>query len=329
MGLLDNLGLGSSGSNPTNQPQYVLKNPWQNVKSDPNQDIIDAYLSGQQDVTVGGSAATFFDRAAAEAAARQQYNTMRANVSGVYNKQRDTATGRKDTTNTELNKLYTQLAAAYEPLAGQTAERYKTATEVGQKGSADIVARAQDRINQEAAARAAAYAEMGIAGPDAGQLTGSAEIAQRGINDINNVAANWAGLMGAQGAAEQGRNKLDYTGAQDSGTMAQQDVTNMYNRFLESLALQEAQQMAEIGNQEAAQIAQIMQTPEWSGGSAGTTKTINTSGIDESIYNEAMKRALGMSNLDNQIALYEYKRANPAAQSGTTYTAPRSRGRLG
>lgn len=328
MGLLDNLGLGSTNNNPSNQPQYVLKNPWQNVKSDPNQDIIDAYLSGQQDITVGGSAPTFFDRAAAEAAARQQYNTMRANVSGVYGKQRDTATGRKDTTNTELNKLYTQLATAYEPLAGQTAERYKTATEAGQQGSADIVARAQDRINQEAAARAAAYAEMGISGADAGQLTGSAEIAQRGINDINNVSANWAGLMGAQGAAEQGRNKLDYTGAQESGVMAQQDVTNMYNRFLESLALQEAQQMAEIGNQEAAQIAQIMQTPEWSGGSAGTTKTINNSGIDESIYNEAMKRALGMSNLDNQIALYEYKRANPTQSSGTTYTVPQNRSRL-
>lgn len=299
----------------------------QQPQEDPNEAIIRRYLEGQQEVTSGGSAATFFDRAAAEAAARQQYNTMRSNISGVYGKQRDTATGRKDTTNTELNKLYTQLATAYEPLAGQTAERYNTVIQQGQQGSADIVQRSQDRINQEAAARAAAFAEMGISGADAGQLGGSNEIAQRGINDVNATTANWTGLMGAQSGAEQGRNKLDYTGAQESGTMAQKDVTDMYNRFLENLAMQEAQQMAEIGNQEAAQIAQIMQTPEWSGGSAGRTSIVNNSGIDEAIYNEAMKRSLGMSSLDNQIALYNYKNDNPPATSSSTSrgTTPRYR----
>jgi hypothetical protein len=323
MGILEDMGLKTPGK--SNQPQFFRTNPYENVKTDPNRDIIDRYLSGNETVTSGGSAATFFDRAAAEAAARQQYNTMRGNVSGVYQKQRDTATGRRDKTNTELSTLYSQLASAYEPLAGQTQARYNTAIQQGQQGSADIVSRAQERINQEAAARAAAFAEMGIAGADAGRLTGANEIAQRGINDVNATTANWSGLLGAQSGAEQGRNRLDYTGAQESGVMAQRDVTDMFNRYLEQLGLVEAQQLADIGNQEAAAIAQILQTPVWSGGSAGRTSVVNNSGIPEDIYEEAMRNALGMGDFDAWKRQYDYERQYPKnASSNSGYTPPRS-----
>jgi hypothetical protein len=313
--MLDNIDLGITSLIPANYRR----------QTDPNEDIINRYLSGNETVTSGGSAATFFDRAAAEAAARQQYNTMRGNISGVYQKQRDTATGRRDKTNTELGGLYSQLAAAYEPLAAQAGERYRVATEQGQQGSADIVNRAQQRINEEAAARAAAFAEMGISGADAGRLTGANEIAQRGMNDVNAISANWAGLMGAQGAAEQGRNVSDYTGAQESGVMAQRDVTDMFNRYLEQLGLVEAQQLADIGNQEATAIAQILQTPQWSGGSAGRTSVVNNSGIPESIYNEAMRNALGMSDFDDFVKRETWKRDNLPPSNSGGYTEPRSR----
>ena len=314
--MLDNIDLGITSLIPANYRR----------QTDPNEDIINRYLSGNETVTSGGSAATFFDRAAAEAAARQQYNTMRGNISGVYQKQRDTATGRRDKTNTELGGLYSQLAAAYEPLAAQAGERYRVATEQGQQGSADIVNRAQQRINEEAAARAAAFAEMGISGADAGRLTGANEIAQRGMNDVNAISANWAGLMGAQSAAEQGRNVSDYTGAQESGVMAQRDVTDMFNRYLEQLGLVEAQQLADIGNQEATAIAQILQTPQWSGGSAGRTSVVNNSGIPESVYNEAMRNALGMGEFDAWKRHYDYELANPKNPSTSGgYTEPRSR----
>jgi len=310
--MLDNIDLGITSLIPANYRR----------QTDPNEDIINRYLSGNETVTSGGSAPTFFDRAAAEAAARQQYNTMRGNISGVYQKQRDTATGRRDRTNAELNTLYNQLATAYEPLAAQTQERYNTAIQQGQQGSADIVNRAQERINQEAAARAAAFAEMGISGADAGRLTGADEVAQRGINDVNATTANWGGLMGAQSNAEQGRNRLDYTGARDSGVLAQRDVTDMFNRYLEQLGLAESQQLADIGNQEATAIAQILQTPVWSGGSAGRTSVVNNSGIPESVYNEALRNALGMGDFDAWKRQYDYERANPKTPSTGSAAGP-------
>lgn len=170
----------------------------------------------------------------------------RPGIREQYQQQRDAAARRKGETSTELGNIYTNLANAYKPISAQTQQRYTDASNAAQAGSQNLINSTQARINEEAAKRAAAFGELGIAGP-AGQEgaspTAAAE-AQYNMGNLSNTAANWGGLLGAQGQAERGRNELDYTGAVDSGTLAQDQLTRNYNAYLDNLGAQEAQALA-------------------------------------------------------------------------------------
>jgi hypothetical protein len=186
------------------------------------------------------------------------YYDPRPAIREQYQSQRDMAARRKGETGAELEKIYSNLASAYKPVAASTAQRYTDASNAAQAGSQGLINATQQRINEEAAKRAAAYAELGIQGPSAqaGESTGQAAEAQYGMGNLGNTAANWGGLLGAQSAAEQGRNNLDYTGAVDSGTLAQAELNRNYNSYLDRL-----------GSEEAAALAGAQ--PSYSGGGGG------------------------------------------------------------
>jgi hypothetical protein len=186
------------------------------------------------------------------------YYDPRPAIREQYQSQRDMAARRKGETGAELEKIYSNLATAYKPVAASTAQRYTDASNAAQASSQGLINATQQRINEEAAKRAAAYAGLGIQGPSAqaGESTGQAAEAQYGMGNLGNTAANWGGLLGAQSAAEQGRNNLDYTGAVDSGTLAQTELSRNYNTYLDRL-----------GSEEAAALAGAQ--PSYSGGGGG------------------------------------------------------------
>lgn len=289
MGLLDNLGLGKS--NTVTQPQFVLKDPWQNVKqqSDPLADFIDQYNNSWE--MQGGSAG--YDMSPA---IRAQYQSLR-----------DTAATRKGSTDAELTNIYNKLQESYKDLPAQTAQRYQASIQGAQSGSDKLVQDARNRIDAEAAARAAAFAELGLGGP--GQLSGQQAEAERGIGDINTSTANWAGLLGAQQQAQVTRDNLNYTGAADAGTLAKEDLLRRYNAYLDNLAAQEQQALAAPGVRSA--------------GSAG--KRVNTSGISESAYNKAIEQQMinaGILPNPNQAKYdyWDYQVANPKPSSSSGYS---------
>ena len=170
----------------------------------------------------------------------------RPGIREQYQQQRDAAARRKGETSTELGNIYTNLANAYKPISAQTQQRYTDASNAAQAGSQNLINSTQARINEEAAKRAAAFGELGIAGPagQEGVSPAAAAEAQYNMGNLSNTAANWGGLLGAQGQAERGRNELDYTGAVDSGTLAQDQLTRNYNAYLDNLGAQEAQALA-------------------------------------------------------------------------------------
>lgn len=170
----------------------------------------------------------------------------RPGIREQYAQQRDSAARRKGETSTELGNIYTGLANAYKPISAQTQQRYTDAGNAAQAGSQGLISATQARINEEAAKRAAAFGELGIAGPagQEGASTGVAAEAEYNMGNLSNTAANWGGLLGAQGQAERGRNDLDYTGAVDSGALAQDQLTRNYNAYLDNLGAQEAQALA-------------------------------------------------------------------------------------
>lgn len=170
----------------------------------------------------------------------------RPGIRDQYAQQRESAARRKGETSTELGNIYTGLANAYKPISAQTQQRYTDAGNAAQAGSQGLISATQARINEEAAKRAAAFGELGIAGPagQEGASTGVAAEAEYNMGNLSNTAANWGGLLGAQGQAERGRNDLDYTGAVDSGALAQDQLTRNYNAYLDNLGAQEAQALA-------------------------------------------------------------------------------------
>lgn len=184
-----------------------------------------------------------------------------------YQQQRDQASGRRDTASGDLSRLYTDLAATYEPMAGQTQQRYQQLIGQSAQGSDALVNATTQRINQEAANRAAMYAQMGVGG--SGESSLAQNQAQRGLGDIQNTAANWGGLLNAQQGAEVNRNNVDLQGARDQGTLSQEDLSRRYQRFLDQLQLQETQ---------------ALNQPGVSGSTPGSWT--NTSGLPDSVLNQ-------------------------------------------
>lgn len=210
------------------------------------------------------------------------YYDPRPAIREQYQSQRDMAAKRKGETSAGLEKVYTNLANAYKPVAASTAQRYTDASNAAQTGSQALINATQQRINEEAAKRAASYAELGIQGPSAqpGEATGQAAEAQYGMGALGNTAANWGGLLGAQSAAEQGRNTLDYTGAVDSGTMAQDELSRNYNNYMDRL-----------GSEEAAALAGAQ--PSYSGGGGG-----GGSSLPSAVQNALWGNILGQMGFD-------------------------------
>ncbi len=230
------------------------------------------------------------------------YYDPRPEIQAQYQAQRDKAATRKGEVSGEYTKLYGQLADAYKPLEAQTGQRYQQAAAQSAAGSQELINATQSRINEEAAKRAAAYAELGIEGPQAtaGEATGQAAEAQNAMGNLSQISGNWAGLMGAQQQAEQGRNQLDYTGAVDAGTLAQEQLTRNYNAFLDNLALQEQADLASA-------------QPSYSGGGGGGGGSSIPSGIQSALWNEYFT-GLGLlpEDTSNQPAPYtpsKYERA--------------------
>lgn len=227
------------------------------------------------------------------------YYDPRPEIQAQYQAQRDKAATRKGEVSGEYTKLYGQLADAYKPLEAQTGQRYQQAAAESAAGSQELINATQSRINEEAAKRAAAYAELGIEGPQAtaGEATGQAAEAQNAMGNLSQISGNWAGLMGAQQQAEQGRNQLDYTGAVDAGTLAQEQLTRNYNAFLDNLALQEQADLA--GAQ-----------PTYSGGGGGGGSSL-PSGVQSALWNEYLT-SMGLVTPEDSGSSYtpsKYERA--------------------
>lgn len=221
-----------------------------------------------------------------------------------YQQQRDQAAGRKNTASSDLNRLYTDLAATYQPLAGQTQQRYQQLIGQSAAGSNALAESTVQRINQEAANRAAMYAMMGVGGP--GESSLAQNQAERGLGDIQNTAANWGGLLNAQQGAEVNRNNVDLQGARDQGVLSQEDLNRRYQSFLDQLQLQETQ---------------ALNQPGVKGSTAGSW--VNTSGIPDSLVNQLYTQDMynrGVlqrppSDFDLWKQKYDYELSHPKSSS--------------
>lgn len=294
MGLLDNLGLGKSSGKVTS-PQYVLKDPYQNVAppaqtGNPLDDFIDRYNNSWE--MQGGSAG--YDMSPA---IRAQYQSLR-----------DTAATRKGQSESELGTLYSKLQESYKDLPQQTNQRYLAAIQGAQSGANQLVNDTRSRIDSEAAARAAAFAALGLG--TSGQMSGQQAEMERGVGDVNTSAANWGGLLGAQQQSQVTRDNLNYTGAADAGTLAKEDLMRRYNAYLDNLAMQEQQALSAPGVR--------------GGGSAG--KLVNTSGIDSKLYDKAIEQQMinagilpaPTSDFDLWKRKWDYQVANPKPSTSSS-----------
>lgn len=223
-------------------------------KRDPTLEAIDLYNNGWQ-MTGGGGG---YDN---RQKVRDMYATLRGGAS----------TGNEET-KTRLADLYNKLAQSYAGAAEQTKQRYTDAMAAGQAGSNSLIADTQARINQEAAARNAMYAQMGIGGGDS--FSRSQAEAQRGMGDIGNTAANWAGLMNAQMSGQMTRDNQNYLGAKDQATVSLDDLQRRYDAYLRQL---DAQEQSALMN-------------AYSPGSGGSM--VNTSGISTNLYNKLVEQGL-------------------------------------
>ena len=166
----------------------------------------------------------------------------RGAVAAYFDQMRQQAATQYGGAQTDLTQVYDQLASMIQPMAAQTAAAYGDAIGAGADQSEALIAATQERINAEAATRAAAFAELGISG--GGELSDTAMEAERGMSDIGANAANWGGLMGAFSTGQQSRMNQDYVGAGDAKVMAIEDLVSRYQDYLRMLDQSETDQMA-------------------------------------------------------------------------------------
>lgn len=164
----------------------------------------------------------------------------RPQVRDRYNTMREQAGGRYSSAQADIGQLYDQLAAAYQGLPEQAAQRFEVASEGATAQTERLMQETAARVNEEAAARAAQAAELGI---DATPMEDLNETVDYQTGEMGRTGANWSGLMGALSASEQTRGQLAYEGALDTGVMAKQDLLSRYNDYLEMLDANESQEL--------------------------------------------------------------------------------------
>ena len=165
----------------------------------------------------------------------------RGAVAAFYANLRDEARGDMQGAKKSLTQVYDQMAAMIEPMAHETAKAYDSAIQAGATESEALIEATTERINNEAAVRAAAMADLGITGSS--ELSGAQKEAERGMSDIGANTANWGGLMNAFSLGQQARFNQDYIGAGDAKVMAVQELVNRYQDYLERLNQEEASAM--------------------------------------------------------------------------------------
>jgi hypothetical protein len=164
----------------------------------------------------------------------------RPQVRDRYNAMREQAEGRYGSARADMGQLYDQLAAAYQGLPEQAARRFEVASEGATGQTERLMEETAARVNEEAAARAAQAAELGI---DPTAMEDLTETVDYQTGEMGRTGANWSGLMGALSASEQTRGQLAYEGALDTGVMAKQDLLSRYNDYLEMLDANESQEL--------------------------------------------------------------------------------------
>ena len=164
----------------------------------------------------------------------------RASVAAYYQDLKNQAEGRYGQARGDIGRTYDELAAMYQPMAAATAAAYNDAIAGGASESEALIAATQERINSDAAMRAAQYGELGI------DVTPDSEVAaeaERGMSNIGAAQSEWSGLMGALSTAAQNRFQSDYVGAGETKAMAQADLVNAYQNYLNTLQGEETQAM--------------------------------------------------------------------------------------
>jgi hypothetical protein len=164
----------------------------------------------------------------------------RPQVRDRYNAMREQAEGRYGSARVDMGQLYDQLAAAYQGLPEQAARRFQVASEGATDQTERLMQETAARVNEEAAARAAQAAELGI---DPTAMEDLTETVDYQTGEMGRTGANWSGLMGALSASEQTRGQLAYEGALDTGVMAKQDLLSRYNDYLAMLDERESQEL--------------------------------------------------------------------------------------
>lgn len=164
----------------------------------------------------------------------------RPQVRERYNAMREQAEGRYGSARADMGQLYDQLAAAYQGLPEQAARRFEVATEGATDQTERLMQETAARVNEEAAARAAQAAELGI---DPTAMEDLTETVDYQTGEMGRTGANWSGLMGALSTSEQTRGQLAYEGALDTGVMAKEDLLSRYNDYLEMLDANESQEL--------------------------------------------------------------------------------------
>jgi hypothetical protein len=162
------------------------------------------------------------------------YNQLQRQGRGIYRGAKKTIKG-----------VYEDLIAAYTPLQENTGIRYNTAITGANDAQTARISEANARNAEQDAARLAQMERMGVAGSgDTGSGGASVDVArEEGIADTQSVLANWQGLMGAQNAAQQGRDASTLRGASDQRTMALTELSSRWSDYQNQLAQREAQAM--------------------------------------------------------------------------------------
>jgi hypothetical protein len=143
------------------------------------------------------------------------------------------ALGQYNDTDAKLGDLYGDLAKTYEPMAGQTKQRYDQAIEGAKKGTEKIVAENRQRVDQETAAAAAAAQRMGIGGNAvADEARKESEYAN---SQLQLQQGDWGGLMGTAREAQVGRDNANLQGARDAGTIAREELRKQYEEYVAGL----------------------------------------------------------------------------------------------
>lgn len=164
----------------------------------------------------------------------------RPQVRDRYNAMREQAAGRYGSSRADMTQLYDQYASALQGLPEQAARRFEVASEGATGQTERLMQETAARVNEEAAARAAQAAELGI---DPTAMEDLTETVDYQTGEMGRTGANWSGLMGALSTSEQTRGQLAYQGALDTGVMAKQDLLSRYNDYLEMLDANESQEL--------------------------------------------------------------------------------------